>query len=58
MQSISPGDYKLFAFDEADPNQIMYDPDFLKPFEGKAESVEIAESAQKTVQLKLIKQPE
>jgi carboxypeptidase family protein len=56
MQGIAPGSYKLFAWEDADPNQVMYDPDFLKPFNAQAQSVEIAEGSQKSVQLALIKQ--
>jgi hypothetical protein len=56
MQGIAPGSYKLFAWEDADPNQVMYDPDFLKPFDSQAQSVEIAEGSRKSVQLTLIKQ--
>jgi protocatechuate 3,4-dioxygenase beta subunit len=56
MQAIAPGSYKLFAWQEVDPNQVMYDPDFLKPFDSQAQSVEISEGSQKSVQLTLIKQ--
>jgi len=42
--------------DLQDPNQVMFDPDFLKPFDAQAQSVEIAEGSQKSVQLTLIKQ--
>jgi protocatechuate 3,4-dioxygenase beta subunit len=56
LQGIAPGSYKLFAWQEVDPNQVMYDPDFLKPFDAQAQSVEISEGSQKSVQLTLIKQ--
>jgi protocatechuate 3,4-dioxygenase beta subunit len=56
LQGIAPGSYKLFAWQEVDPNQVMYDPDFLKPFDAQAQSVEISEGGQKSVQLTLIKQ--
>ena len=35
---------------------VRYDPDFLKTYDSRAESVEIGESGRKTVQLKLFKQ--
>jgi hypothetical protein len=56
MQGIAPGSYKVFAWEDADPNRVMYDPDFLKPFDSQAQSVEIAEGSQKSVHLMLIKQ--
>lgn len=55
MRAIMPGSYKLFAFEDGDPNQVMYDPDFLKPFDAQGESVEIAEGGRKSVRLTLIK---
>ena len=55
MQAIAPGSYKLFAWEDADPSQVMYDPDFLKPFDAQGESVEIAEGSRKSVQLTPIK---
>jgi protocatechuate 3,4-dioxygenase beta subunit len=54
---IAPGSYKLYALEDADPNQLMYDPDFLKPLDSQAESVDITEGSRKTVELKLIKPP-
>jgi protocatechuate 3,4-dioxygenase beta subunit len=56
MQGIAPGSYKLFAWEAVDINELMYDPDFLKPFDSQAQSIEISESSRKSVQLKLIKQ--
>lgn len=55
IAGIAPGSYKLYAFDDADPNQVMYDPDFLKPFASQAESVEISQGSGKSVQLTLLK---
>ncbi len=55
IAGIAPGSYKLYAIDAADLNQVMYDPDFLKPFASQAESVEISESSGKSVQLTLLK---
>jgi len=55
MRAIAPGSYKLYAFDDdADTNQVMYDPDFVKPFASRAESVEISEGSHKNLQLNLI----
>ena len=56
MRGIAPGSYKLFAWEDADPNQVLYDPDFLKPYDSKAQTVEISEGSRQSVRLKLIKQ--
>jgi hypothetical protein len=36
MQGIAPGSYKLFAWEAVDINELMYNPDFLKPFDSQA----------------------
>ena len=56
MQGIAPGSYKLFAWEAVDINELMYNPDFLKPFGSQAQSIEISEGSKESVQLKLIKQ--
>ena len=56
MQGIAPGSYKLFAWEAVDINELMYNPDFLKPFDSQVQSVEISEGSKESVQLKLIKQ--
>lgn len=53
FQNLNPGDYKLLAWEEVEPLAYM-DPEFLRAFEGKAESVSLKEKDQKTVTLKLI----
>lgn len=55
MQGIAPGSYKVLAWEDVDSNQVMYDPDFLKPFDAQAQSLEMSEGSRKSVQLKLIK---
>jgi hypothetical protein len=52
--AVPPGRYKLFAWEDADVNAVLYDPEFRKPFEGKGETVEVAEKQKATVQLKAI----
>src|ERR1022692_3509397 len=56
MQGIAPGSYKLFAWEAVDINELMYNPDFLKPHDSQAQSIEISEGSKESVQLKLIKQ--
>jgi hypothetical protein len=42
--------------EDADADQVMYDPDFLKPYDSKAQSIEIDEGGKVSVRLKLIKE--
>jgi hypothetical protein len=36
INGIAPGTYKLLAWDKVDNNAVMYDPDFLRPYESAA----------------------
>jgi Carboxypeptidase regulatory-like domain len=53
IRGVPPGHYKAFAWEKVDQD-LYADPDFVKPFEGKAESFDIAANEQKSVQLKMI----
>jgi hypothetical protein len=53
LTGIPPGTYKLYAWEDVEPGAWM-DPDFLKPFEGKGESLTVREGEQKSVPLKMI----
>ena len=53
IAGIAPGTYKLLAWDKVDYNAVMYDPDFLAPYESAAQTVEIAANDNKDVDLKL-----
>jgi hypothetical protein len=59
MIGITPGDYELFSWDTSEESDEQYgedwfDPDWLKPFETKGESVHLEEADQKSVNLTLI----
>jgi hypothetical protein len=54
LRGIAPGDYKLFSWQEAEDG-AWEDPEFLKLFEGKGESVSLREGDQKTVHLRAIR---
>jgi len=54
LRGIAPGDYKLFSWEEVESG-AWEDPEFLKPFEGKGESVSLQEGEQKTVNLTAIR---
>src|SRR5579872_1312557 len=53
IKGVAPGDYKLFAFEQMDWGAYQ-DPDFLKPYENKGESVAMREGSHETAQLKVI----
>lgn len=53
FQSLAPGQYKLFAWEQVDPNMV-WSPDFRKPFENDAGSVTIEAGQNQTVQVKWI----
>lgn len=56
MRGIAPGSYKLFAWDNADPNEILFNPDFTRQFESQSKTVEVTEGSKDSVQLTLIRQ--
>jgi len=53
---IAPGSYRLFAWADVDPCEVMNDPDLLLPFNSQGKDIEILEGAKESVQLKPIKQ--
>ena len=53
VTAIAPGRYKLWAFDEVNRLALVYDPDFLAPFQGAAVDVEIHALEKKSQDLKL-----
>jgi hypothetical protein len=59
MSGLTPGDYKVFSWEFVDESEEEYDadwfdPEWLKPYETKGESVHLEESGQKSVNLALI----
>jgi protocatechuate 3,4-dioxygenase beta subunit len=54
IDSIAPGDYKLFAWDDVEPG-IWADPAFLKKYESQGEAVTIAVKGTATVKVHLAK---
>jgi len=53
LHGLAPGSYKLFSWTGIENNE-WEDPDFLKPFEGNGEAVELRDEDSKTVNLKVI----
>jgi hypothetical protein len=50
---VTPGEYKIYAWEDAQNGQ-WYDPDFMKAYEGKGESVSAKEGVPATVKLTMI----
>ena len=50
FRSVPPGSYKLFAFEDVEPNAWL-DPDFLKPVESLGEAVTVSAGERATRQL-------
>lgn len=53
IRGVPPGHYRAYAW-ESVSGDAYKDPDFLKPFESDAESLDVSENDRKSVQLKLI----
>ena len=53
FKGVTPGDYKVLAWEDIETGAYQ-DPEFLKPFLGRAEAVSVKESEHKTVSPKLI----
>jgi hypothetical protein len=53
ISGIPPGDYKLFSWDDVEPG-AWQDPEFLAPYEDRGTSVQLSESAIRSVELKLL----
>jgi len=53
FQAIAPGDYKLFAWEDVEP-EAWHDPQFLKEFEKHGEPVTVRPNAHVTSELRLI----
>src|SRR5262249_38271869 len=54
IRGIAPGSYKLFAWDRVDPNAVIYDPDFLRPYEALGQAIEFGPGEKKVLELKVI----
>jgi hypothetical protein len=57
ITGVAPGIYKLLAWDDVEVNAVLYDPDFLRPFETASQSIQVFEGARQSASLKLIVKP-
>jgi hypothetical protein len=53
FKGLKPGEYRLLAWEDVETG-APYDPDFVKPFEGRAKSVKLDAAGHEAVQLKAI----
>lgn len=53
LRGLTPGDYKLFAWEEIEPFSY-YDPDVLRRYEEQGNAVKISESAKTAIEAKMI----
>ncbi len=53
MKGLTPGGYKLLAWEDIETG-TFYDPEFLKKYESKAESLSLKPSDRRTIQVKAI----
>lgn len=54
LTGLAPGEYKLFAWEEIETGAYQ-DPEFLRPYEKRGESLHVGEVGHASVQLKLIR---
>ncbi len=54
FRGIAPGDYKLFSWEEVESN-TWQDPEFLKPFEQKGQTISLREDSNKSVNVVAIR---
>ncbi|MGC1638286.1 MAG: carboxypeptidase-like regulatory domain-containing protein [Candidatus Acidiferrales bacterium] len=57
IRGVPPGHYQAYAWEKMSGDSYK-DPDFLRPFEADAESVDVSENDHTSVQLKLIPAPD
>jgi protocatechuate 3,4-dioxygenase beta subunit len=55
ITGIAPGTYRVIAWDNVDLEAARYDPEFLKNYEGLAQTVQVSEGAREAATLKLVK---
>jgi hypothetical protein len=54
IRDIAPGTYKVFAWDKVNVNAVIFDPEFLRPYETAAQKLSLDPNAKEKVELKLL----
>jgi Carboxypeptidase regulatory-like domain len=57
MRGVPPGNYKLFAFEDIEVNEILNQPELLKNYESNAQAVRVEESGKYTLEVKPVPAP-
>ena len=57
ITGIAPGSYKLYAWEDVEINAVLFDPEFLRPFESAGENIQISDGTKHMAKLKLIPRP-
>jgi hypothetical protein len=52
LPGVAPGNYKLFAFEDIEINEIMNQPELLKAYDVNAQLVKVEEGGKYTVEIK------
>jgi protocatechuate 3,4-dioxygenase beta subunit len=53
IRGIAPGTYKIIAWDKVNVNAVIYDPDFLRPYETAGRRIAMEPNGKQKVELKL-----
>jgi hypothetical protein len=53
LRAIAPGPYRVIAWDKVNVNAVIYDPDFLRPYETAGQSFILDPGEKKSVELKV-----
>jgi hypothetical protein len=54
IKAVAPGSYQIYAWDKADANAVIYDPDFLRPYSTDGQTVQVSPNDKRDLNLKLI----
>jgi protocatechuate 3,4-dioxygenase beta subunit len=54
LDNISPGEYKVYAWEQIEEDSAYMDPDFVKPVDDKGQAVTIREGDKREIQLNVI----
>jgi hypothetical protein len=58
IRGIAPGSYKIFAWDKVNINAVIYDPEFLRPYETTGQRLSLDPNGKHNAELKLIANPQ
>src|SRR5262249_37601887 len=53
LSAIAPADYRLIAWDKVNVNAVIYDPDFLRPYDTAGQRLTLEAGQKKSVEMTL-----